>query len=91
MLKSFTGRTRLCNMVCALLTLCFLVLQFTPFWHYGKESMSINGYVWLDFQNTEIANWFTSQLGGPVNFNSILLTSILILLLGVCGHNFVFL
>lgn len=85
MLKSFTGRTRLCNVVCALLTLCLVVLQFTPFWHYGNESKSINGYVWLDCQNAEIANWFTSQLGSSVNVNSIVLTSVLVLLLGVAG------
>ena len=85
MLKSFTGKTRLCNVLCALLTLCLMVLQFTPFWHYGSESKSINGYVWLDCQNSEIASWFTSQLGSAVNINSLVITAVLVLLLGVGG------
>lgn len=85
MLKSLDGRTKLCNYVCALLTLCLLIFQFTPFWNFGSDSLSINGYVWLDTSNTEIANWFTSQLGSAVNINSIVLTSVLVLLFGAAG------
>ena len=85
MSKSLNGRTKTCNYVCALLTLCLLILQFTPFWHYGSDSISINGYVWLEPGNTEIANWFTSQLGSAININSVVITSVLVLLLGVAG------
>lgn len=85
MLKSFSGKTKLCNIVCAVLTLCLLILQFTPFWNYGNGSLSINGYVWLDCGNTDIANWFSSQLGNTVNLNSIVITAVLVLLFGLAG------
>lgn len=85
MSKSLNGRTKTCNYVCALLTLCLLILQFTPFWHYGSDSISINGYVWLEPGNTEIASWFASQLGSAININSVVITSVLVLLLGVAG------
>lgn len=31
MLKTFNEKTKFCNYLCAALTLCLLVLQFTPF------------------------------------------------------------
>lgn len=85
MTKSFYGRTKLCNYLCAVLTLCLLILQFTPFWRFGENSISINGYVWLDCSNSEIANWFSSQLGSAPNINSIVITAVLVLLLGIAG------
>lgn len=85
MLKSFKVKTRVCNVVCALLALCLLILQFTPFWDYGSGSMSISGYVWLDCSNTEIASWFSTQLGSESNINSIVITAVLVLLLGAAS------
>lgn len=85
MLKSFKGKTRLCNVVCAFLTLCLVILQFTPFWNFGDETRSINGYVWCDSGNTEIVDWFGAQLGVEPGIGSILSTSILVLFLGVAG------
>lgn len=85
MLKSFNGRTKLCNYVCAFLTLCLLILQFTPFWQIGGDSLSINGYVWMDCSNTEIASWFNSQLDTPFNINSVVITAVLVLLFSAIG------
>ena len=79
------SKTKLFNYVCALLTLVLLVLQFTPFWNYNGQTASINGFVWLNPQGAEINNWFTSQLGTAVNVNSVVITSVLVLLLGVAG------
>ena len=85
MLKTMEGRTKVFNYVCAALTLILLVLQFTPFWNYNGQSASINGYVWLNPGDTEIASWFTSQLGTQVNINSVVISSVLVLLLGAAG------
>ena len=85
MLKTIEGRTKVFNYVCAGLTLILLVLQFTPFWNYNGQSASINGYVWLKPQDTTILSWFTSQLGTSVNVNSVVISSVLILLLGAAG------
>lgn len=85
MLKTMEGRTKVFNYVCAALTLILLVLQFTPFWNYNGQSASINGYVWMNPQDTEIASWFTSQLGTSVNVNSVVISSVLVLLLGAAG------
>ena len=79
------SKTKVFNYVCAGLTLILLVLQFTPFWNYNGQTASINGYVWLNPQDTEIAGWFTSQLGATVNVNSVVITSVLVLLLGAAG------
>ena len=85
MLKKFNNRTRQCNYVCAFLTVCLLIFQFTPFWHFNGKTMSINGYVWLDPGNSEIASWFTSQLGAAPNINTVVTTTVLVLLLGVAS------
>lgn len=85
MLKTMEGRTKVFNYVCAGLTLILLMLQFTPFWNYNGQSASINGYVWLNPGDTEIASWFTSQLGTSVNINSVVISSVLVLLLGAAG------
>lgn len=85
MLKTRLNRTMVFNYVCALLTLALLVLQFTPFWHYNGKSASINGYVWLYPQDTELMGWFTSQLGTTQNVNSIVISSVLVLLFGAVG------
>lgn len=85
MLKTRLNRTMVFNYVCALLTLALLVLQFTPFWHYNGKSASINGYVWLNPQDNEIKDWFAAQLGTAQNVNSIVISSVLVLLFGVVG------
>ena len=85
MSKSYYGKTKVCNYVCAVLTLCLVILQFTPFWYYAGTSTSINGYVWLRPNDAEIGNWFSSQLGSAPNTDSIVISSVLILLCGVFG------
>ena len=79
------SKTKVFNYVCAGLTLILLVLQFTPFWNYNGQTASINGFVWLNPQGTEINSWFASQLGAAVNVNSVVITSVLVLLLGAAG------
>lgn len=85
MLKSLSGRTKLWNYVCVFFTLCLLILQFVPFWHFGTDSMSIGSYVWLDCDNPEMARWFSAQLGAAPKINSIVISSVPLLLLGVLG------
>ena len=79
------SKTKVFNYVCAGLTLILLVLQFTPFWNYNGQTASINGFVWLNPQGPEINSWFASQLGAAVNVNSVVITSVLVLLLGAAG------
>lgn len=85
MSKYFKSKTGACNIVCAILTLCLLILQFAPFWNYGSGSLSINGYVWLDSDNTKIASWFNSQLGYEPGINAIVVITILVLVLGAAS------
>lgn len=45
------NKTKLCNLVCVALMVILLVLQFTPFWHYGAGteeagSVSISQLMW---------------------------------------------
>lgn len=83
MLQSLRGKIRFLNFVNMALVSCLLILQFTPFWHYSGKTTTINGYVWLNPGDTEITKWFASQLGTTPEINSIVMSSVLILLSGI--------
>lgn len=84
-MKSVIGRTKLYQRIGAFLTLCLMALQFTPFWKFNGQSLSINKYVWLDCSNSEIESWFAAQLGSSPGINSFVITAVLVLVLGVAG------
>ena len=85
MLKSFNFRTKLYNYMCALLTFCLLIFQFTPFWNINGKSLSISRYIWIDCSNDEFTNWFSSQLGTNFNVSSIVAPAVLTLIFGAVG------
>lgn len=85
MLKTETGKTRMANLIMAVLMVCVFALQCTPFWDYGSGTSSINGYIWLNTGNAELGNWLTRNLGTATDVNSILGFPILISILAIAG------
>lgn len=88
MLKTREGRTSILNYVCSGFTFILLVLQFLPFWQYGKKAASINGYVWWNPQNEELTDWFTSKLGSELDIYVVVIPAVLILLFCCFGIAF---
>ena len=76
----------MCMVACAVLMTVLLVLQFTPFWHYGEagESCSISGYVWFPSDQKALETWLGAQAEGH-DLNSFVGMPILVLLLSAVG------
>lgn len=85
MLKSYDGRTKLCNCVSALLMLCLLILQFTPFWNCFDESVSISGLIWLGNGYEETTGLFSSVLGENYSENSLYVFALFTLIILCVG------
>ncbi|MGN0803667.1 MAG: hypothetical protein ACI4MF_13830 [Candidatus Faecivicinus sp.] len=78
----------MCSILCAIIMLALLVLQFVPFWHYGEageESASMNGYIWFPMDYGDLESYFAETTGKPFDVNSILAMPILHLVLGAAG------
>lgn len=77
---------RVMNIVCALLALALIVLQFIPYWHFGEgEAASISGYIWMPSDHNDLAKYFEESLGEKVDINNELGTPILVLVLGLAA------
>ena len=52
------------HIFCAVLMAILLILQFTPFWHYGEagESCSIGSYVWFPSDCKALETWLCDQI-----------------------------
>lgn len=74
------------NVICAVLMAILLVLQFTPFWHYGEagENCSIGSYVWFPNDHNDLEKWLGTQAEGH-DLNSFVGMPILILALSALG------
>lgn len=70
----------------AVLILGLLVMQFLPFWTTEKETVSINGYLWMPNEHKSVTKLFKAELDDkkfdPIK---IVLWPVLTLLLGVAG------
>lgn len=80
------NKCAMCNWICALLMIVLLVMQFTPFWHYGEagESCSISGYVWFPSDQKDLESWLGTQADGH-DLNSFVGMPILVLVLSAVG------
>lgn len=82
------SKTRLFNFICAALMLMLLVLQFTPFWHYGdpEQTVSIQGYVWLPSNHGALEKQLQAELeDSSFTVENIIAMPILVMILGVVG------
>ncbi len=84
--KIKSNKAAACMVVSAILMVILLVLQFTPFWHYGEagESCSISGYVWFPSDQKALESWLGTQAENH-DLNSFVGMPILILLLSAVG------
>jgi hypothetical protein len=82
-----TGQPKPVNRLCALLMILMLILQFTPYWHYGEEnaaSASISSYVWFPHNNTDL-NTHLKAIEPNHWVNDIVVIAVPILLLCAVG------
>lgn len=61
--------TRTINILCAVLMLALLILQFVPFWNLDGESVSIGGYVWFCIDHSNFTSYFQEVLNNT-EFNA---------------------
>ena len=82
-------RTRLGAIVCAVLMLAVLVLQFTPYWHIGEgeeqQDVSIGAYVWFPTDHKEVDTYMKEQVSSDFNISGVVGVHSLVLVLSVAG------
>lgn len=79
-------KTRTTNWICSVLLIILIVLQFMPFWHYGdpEKATSINGYVWMPTDHTDLEKWLSTEAeGASVSAGHLVLMPMLVFVLGV--------
>lgn len=81
-------KQRAINLCCAALMILLMILQFTPFWHYGdpQTSTSIQGYVWFPSENSKLDGYIQAETGNAdFSINNVLTMPILELILCAIG------
>ena len=82
-------RTRMGAIVCAVLMLSVLVLQFTPFWHIGEgeeqQDVSIGAYVWFPSDHKEVDTYMKEQVSSDYTISGVVGVHSLVLVLSAVG------
>ena len=82
-------RTRVGAIVCAVLMLAVLVLQFTPFWHVGEgeeqQDVSIGAYVWFPSDHKEVDTYMKEQVSSDYTISGVVGIHSLVLVLSAVG------
>lgn len=76
------------NILCAVLALALLILQFTPFWHFegeDEQSSSIQSYVWFPDSHKELDGYLSDEIGANYTINDVVTMPALVLVLGAVG------
>ena len=84
MKKKFSAAT-LCSILCGILMLALVILQFTPFWSANGDSASLQGMTWFPGAHNVLDTYFQTELRNDYSLNSLVLPTICILVLGVAG------
>lgn len=79
------NKTNVCNILCALLMLALLAVQFTPFWQCGEEMVSIGGFIWFPTDHVDLEKQLVSVLQTDFAVDDMLAAPIMVLLLGAVG------
>lgn len=87
MTRKASNLTPILNVICAVLMLVLLVLQFMPFWTYGDPAtpVSIQGYIWFPGDHTGLDKALKESVSTDYSINDVLLMPILTLVLGAVG------
>lgn len=84
--ESRMNRVSVVNIVCAVLMLALLVMQFTPFWQYGEEgaTASIGSYIWFPTKNAEVESYLKANVDGFA-IDQLVTVAVLMLVLSAAG------
>lgn len=98
MKSSKTSLVKIFSILCVVLMLGMLVLQFVPFWEVEAEdpednlSVSISSYIWFPGENDDLTDYFEDVYKDnsyeKYNINSIVLPCVLFLVLPVIAAVF---
>ena len=75
----------LCNVVCVILMVALLILQFTPFWELDGQQISIGGYIWFPTSHEDLTSHFQEAINADFKVDSLVLSSLAQLLLPAAG------
>ena len=73
------------NIVCAVLMLALIVLQFLPFWTVGDNTLSAQKFTWFCTHNTDVNKFFKAEFGDVYSLNTTILPTLGILVFGGLG------
>ena len=73
---------KITNIVCAVIILALVVLQFMPFWTVGETTLSAQEYIWFCRHHIDFEDFFIQQLGDAFSLNAAVLPTVGILAFG---------
>ena len=79
--------TKLLGIICGVLLIALLILQFVPYWSFGspEQTVSISGYVWFPHNHAEIDTALSASAGRDVDVNNVFGSAVLLLAACVVG------
>ena len=89
--RAFMTRTRSINIICVLLMILLVVLQWTPFWTFesaknGTQTASIQQYIWTPTELTDLTKHLQTETGiAGFSVEKIMLTPLFELILFIAG------
>lgn len=84
-MKKERSSTILYSVLCGVLMLALVILQFTPFWSANGDSASLQSMTWFPGNHRILDTYFRAELGSAYSLNNLVLPTICILILGVLG------
>ena len=77
------------GILCALIMLTVVVLQFLPAWEMDAQSLSIAEYVWLPYEHSDFTKFFRAELDNSLtSAGDIASGHFILMILGVIGPVF---
>lgn len=89
--RAFLTRTRTINIICVLIMILLIVLQWTPFWTFesaknGTQSASIQQYIWTPTELTDLTKSLQAKTGiSDLSVEKIMLTPLFELILFIAA------
>ena len=80
---------KILGILCALVMLAVVVLQFLPAWEMDEQSMSVAEYVWFPYDHSDFTKYFRTELDDSlISAGDVAGGHAILLVLGVVGAAF---
>ena len=84
-MKKINKAAKFCCVLCAILMLTVLILQYIPYWTYSDGSASIADYVWWPEHHKALTKEFRNDFGRDYAVQQIVLMPVTILVTTILG------